>query len=723
MKTGTAEDLAEIVKTNTFSEEELSRTLHRIVLCGMWSVNKVRHLLAAGASVLYKYTLDKDEQERNEAEQDGEEMDDVEQGGENRNNTEQDGEKRNNTEQDGEKRNDTEQDGEKRNDTEQDGEKRNDTEQDGEKRNDTEQDGEKRNDTEPDGEKRNDTEQDTEKRNNTEPSGCSQKFVNRNVLQNAIAMKAPLEIVRFIIESCVDNGTMKQLLSSTAYIAIETGQENIVAELFKCQLSLHAGCFKHHERKSHYRYYGHFLTKIIEENMLEVVDVLVKHNSYSDEFKDRCLLNAVRGTVCQGDIHKTKQVLEKVRNINIAVEDTGEIPLLSLAVQNGSADMVKMLVEEFGSEINIKYYIVNVNANYMRTYRTPLGDAAVIGNFDIIDFLIRNGANLNGHTRFDGDQHDQRKCIPPLFLAVEANQLDVVSMFLYEGAELTMMIWSTCMWMVTDQHYEILSLLQKAAGTQASLCLPYFLSSECPLNLDINESPSAFGTPLTRACACADVTNVHFLLEHGADPNKLDSKGASPLLCTVWLFDAKHVKYLDLDYEKVWDIVTMLVRYGADINYGCDYSWTRSGLGMLYPMDYAASLGVVQLAYILWEAGCRQGQFSTSVLRRRCMPFWYSDLPIFNIRREKKPASWCMQTEVYSFIQNVVNQPRSLVSFCRLTIRQTLGRHPHIAVRQLPGPESIRNYLDFADLDNKYKRLFLFDWLFLKALSKGGIMG
>ncbi len=582
--------------TNTYSEEELSHTLHKLLLYEDCSVDKMRHLLKAGASVLHRYELQLQDVNRDND-------DDV-----------------------------------------------------------------------------------------TDTSGSDQFTNYRNVLQNAVAVKSPLEIVKYILEFS-DVNTLRSLLIDTMEIAIETGQEDIATELIKCHLNCHAKVslpkYKKIMSNPLNHVFGQFLIKAFGRNMLSVIDVFLNDERYNDLFKDGCLHEALKGVVVECDTDKARYLLAKMTNVKVALhlDDTNNnVPVLSLAIQRGNVDMVAMLVEEFGAELNISESVKD-------DYHTPLCEAAIRGNTDIVNILIKNGADVNGKGRKS----------TPLFLAVGKNHLEVAKILLSNGAATTMVNTAA---EITYGSEEI-TILQKAARTKESTCLSYLLSSECPHRLDVNElACGELGTPLIRASAHVQVKNVQILLEHGADPNKLDYIRSSALICAMRHFD---IDNFDggmwgngvIDAGNAVETVLLLLRYGADVNFLFHYCSPLDGSQHhVYPIDYAMSIHLVPLAHLLWEAGSRLA--NTEPKPGLCKA-WYESILSTATVLSSKP--WYDENKVPLFIRNVVNQPRNLCVLCRMTVRPTLRGNPRTAVKQLKLPDFLKDYLEFPDLDQFKEQL------------------
>ena len=90
--------------------------------------------------------------------------------------------------------------------------------------------------------------------------------------------------------------------------------------------------------------------------------------------------------------------------------------ILSHAAHFNAVDIIKFLIEE-------KKFAVDMPND---TKITPLMEASLHGNYEIVKYLVQHGANVNAKTN-DGDS--------ALLFAVEAGHLEIVKLLIENGAD------------------------------------------------------------------------------------------------------------------------------------------------------------------------------------------------------------------------------------------------------------------------------------------------
>ncbi|TSO98516.1 Tankyrase-1 [Bagarius yarrelli] len=186
------------------------------------------------------------------------------------------------------------------------------------------------------------------------------------------------------------------------------------------------------------------------------------------------------------------------------------------ACRNGDVSRVKRLVDS-----------VNVNAKDVSGRKsTPLHFAAGFGRKDVVEHLLRTGANV--HARDDGG-------LIPLHNACSFGHAEVVSVLLCQGADPN----ARDNWNYTPLHeaaikgkidvcigeYKKDELLEAArSGNEDKL-----MALLTPLNVNCHASDGRKSTPLHLAAGYNRVRIVQLLLQYGADVHAKDKGGLVPL--------------------------------------------------------------------------------------------------------------------------------------------------------------------------------------------------
>eukprot|EP00347_Sterkiella_histriomuscorum_P014836 403359340 len=110
------------------------------------------------------------------------------------------------------------------------------------------------------------------------------------------------------------------------------------------------------------------------------------------------------------------------------------MPMLVFEAYQGNLSLVKFLAEEIESSIittNLEYQFQGEEAGNKiqihSLFGSPLYLACEAGNYDIAEYLIKQGANLDTRTQFD---------ISPLIIAVLKNNAQIVKLLLENGAKI-----------------------------------------------------------------------------------------------------------------------------------------------------------------------------------------------------------------------------------------------------------------------------------------------
>ena len=288
----------------------------------------------------------------------------------------------------------------------------------------------------------------------------------------------------------------------------------------------------------------------------------------------------------KNDKNAVLNLLKQGADVNY--EDSyGKTPL-SNAVINGNADMVSLLLEN-GADIECK--------SKYKGGLTPLQRAFTKGNKEIIKLLIEKGANVNVyckdkpllHTAIENDdkslvelliengantEYKDKKLYSPLFFAADNGKTDMILLLLEKGADIECKgrYESTPLFVaVCNENLELVSLLlEKGADI------------ECE-----NEDGL---TPLSVAATNGDLDMVSFLLEEGANIEHEEKNGMTPLDRAIL---GRSLEYAAMGKNK--EMISFLIDKGADIKHEDKFGMT--------PLDLAIQIGNKETISLLIDKG------------------------------------------------------------------------------------------------------------------------
>ncbi|MEZ9597013.1 ankyrin repeat domain-containing protein [Shewanella sp. 10N.261.52.F9] len=268
---------------------------------------------------------------------------------------------------------------------------------------------------------------------------------------------------------------------------------------------------------------------------------------------------------------------------DIHAVSNSQVNALMMAVDIGDKGLVSHLIE----------HKINVNSQ-SKTGHSPLMIAIPSSDLALVSYIFDNGADINAQTT---------RGWSPLMIAVEHGELDKVNYLIANGADINAISnngWGVLEVAAHNNHPDVLEemidivfqknltpdtqkkltiiavkngaidvlkylLVDKKLGEEylQELFLHALTSSQFPSveyliseGVDANKSFTWIGTPNTTPLMVAsvkdDVETVKFLLEKGADVNRIDSDGLTALMYAVIAGNM--------------DVVRNLVNEGADLN-------------------------------------------------------------------------------------------------------------------------------------------------------------
>ena len=263
------------------------------------------------------------------------------------------------------------------------------------------------------------------------------------------------------------------------------------------------------------------------------------------------------------ELHNEKfnEIAEKGDNDNINqiffLNDFTGTPLI-FACKTNNIELVEKLLKK-GADAN-KNYIYKDRYSHIKKTETPLFLACKTNNVELAKLLLEKGADAN----------KTYKTQTPLFLACKTNNVELAKLLLEKGAD-------------ANETYKTETPLFLACKTNNIDLAKLLLEKGADVNYRLAEGNSY----LHEACKNRYIEIAELLIEKGADLNIEDKRsGRVPLheLCLVNEFT-----------EAVMKIINLLIKKGADIDF-LDYSKRT-------PLFYATSAGFIEAVKLLIENG------------------------------------------------------------------------------------------------------------------------
>jgi len=219
---------------------------------------------------------------------------------------------------------------------------------------------------------------------------------------------------------------------------------------------------------------------------MEMVKLVLKHNF--EDFDEGLI-----GACTSNKLDIVKLMVEKGANVNtLKINGTAAI---HIAAKNGNFEILKFLVKK-GADIKIE------PTKYGYREANTLHFACEGGNIDIVKFLVENGLNVN--------QKDNREYLPMHF-AIKNQHVDIVKYLISVGANENGSN-SIALQLACDVENKEIVLLLLEKGANVSF---------------INKSYYYCSKALGVACRKGNTEIVDILLEHGADVNAKTRSGTT----------------------------------------------------------------------------------------------------------------------------------------------------------------------------------------------------
>lgn len=207
-----------------------------------------------------------------------------------------------------------------------------------------------------------------------------------------------------------------------------------------------------------------------------------------------------------------------------------ETPLCFALSYGKRWEVAKVLIQS--SRVNIDKRGTKVDGFGNEWERTPLLIAAENGQTELVDLLLKKGADINARDRTNGAPLSQGNSA--LILAAAMNHLDTVQLLLAQAKKPDVLLrereGKTAFWFaVENENLEMVKLLYSHGSK-------------------INLPDKTGASVLTTTVLHKKYDVLDFLVSHGADINKADNYGSTPLMAAIRLKNKNQavvLKYLE----------------------------------------------------------------------------------------------------------------------------------------------------------------------------------
>lgn len=289
----------------------------------------------------------------------------------------------------------------------------------------------------------------------------------------------------------------------------------------------------------------------------------------------------VNCNTAKSDISVNSSTSPELVNVLVKYGNNPEgIPPLHYASLIGDEKAVTLLLDNGASPNALSIQAVT---DYTHKFnpRRPLDFAAMKGHLNVMDILLKRGAQINVSEIFDVDE--PLKWSPSLYFAAKHDQGQAVSFLLNKGALLQPSREAvSCLPIETSPLFvaiqkgslKALDALYNHGANIHSQSNPNYgnwlhiaVQQDQPRSvewlvkhkIDVNSLDLHGQTALHAAMTChVNATNVECLLKNGANPNIRNQHGWTPLFLLV--------EYNPTPGNRIFDKAKLLIEHGADIN-------------------------------------------------------------------------------------------------------------------------------------------------------------
>ncbi|CAN9190473.1 unnamed protein product [Alternaria alternata] len=219
------------------------------------------------------------------------------------------------------------------------------------------------------------------------------------------------------------------------------------------------------------------------------------------------LLRAVKSKATLATI---RFLLDVAKTRRTSMQQTYGVAALRQAIRNHDFNLIDILCKAVGID-KIEPSIEEISNPGEKSPVSPLGESIVMNSPEIVQFLLKRGADPTAYVSFDGLKmlENTKSCmhrVTPLLAAIDVQSLPIVKKLVEHGAELDH----------PRKPGVLRTPLQRAAETGSFDIVEYLIQE----GATIDTIPAySGGTALQLAALNGFCGIAAFLLEHGADPN------------------------------------------------------------------------------------------------------------------------------------------------------------------------------------------------------------
>ena len=391
--------------------------------------------------------------------------------------------------------------------------------------------------------------------------------------------------------------------------------------------------------------------------MMDIFDLLLDSGADVNQpcyFRDR---TPVMYAAAVGNASCAKKLIQKGAEVNFTYKERSSSTVLTLAARSGNAEMLKLLLKNNNFDKNLidkeecLYWAVRGGSIISVRYILNLGVTITtkIPKERKLPCMYCN--TMLTCSLFNGRQ----LMIQPYIQAIRLNMTNVMKLLEEHGCEL----------------YKSTEVLSYAVRIDCVKVVDYLLRNHTyPLNNEYVEAGHFLRHPhktlISKACKIKSVRMVRLLLEHGADPNQMNSIENCPSTINVAI------------YERHVEVIALLIRSGVNVN-------SRSffpRFGNVLPIGAAVCHNHVYAVKMLLVTGCSHGV--------HCLDKNYMRTKLNTHELETILKKWNLHE----------NSVLPLKQRCRLVIRYHLYPQADKKITKLPLPPIVIKYLHISELDD-----------------------